>query len=157
MTQQQNKPKTLEETLTDALQATERLDLDESVKLAIQTLLLMRGPLDPKLFKRKNMFNPYPVLVKYIRASNSETLGSLANDVQLAISPNFVTLRCLGEVTEVIYQSKPEHVDEALRLLKEETMPLVMLMKKIYQEARGGIDEADEVQLLLEGVSEGEA
>ena len=157
---QQNKPKTLEETLTDALQATGKLDLDESVKLAVQTLLLMRGPLDPKLFKRKerkDMFNPYPVLVKYIRASNADTLGSLVNDVQLAISPNFITLRCLGEVTEAIYQSKTEHIDEALRLLKEETTPLVMLMKKIYQDARGGIDEADEAQLLLEGVSEGEA
>ena len=157
MAQQQNKPKSLEETLTDALQATGKLDLDESVKLAVQTLLLMRGPLDPKLFKRKEMFNPYPVLVKYIRASNADTLGSLVNDVQLAISPNFITLRCLGEVTEAIYQSKTEHIDEALRLLKEETTPLVMLMKKIYQDARGGIDEADEAQLLLEGASEGEA
>ena len=80
MTQQQDKTKTLEETLTDALKATGKLDLDESVKLAVQTLLLMRGPLDPKLFKRKDIFNPYPLLVKYIRASNSETLGSLVND-----------------------------------------------------------------------------
>ena len=157
MAQQQNKAKSLEETLTDALQATGKLDLDESVKLAVQTLLLMRGSLDPKLFKRKEMFNPYPTLVKYIRASNAETLGSLVNDVQLAISPNFITLRSLGEVTEAIYQSKTEHIDEALRLLNEETTPLVMLMKKIYQEARGGIDEADEAQLLLEGASEGEA
>ena len=54
----------------------------------------MRGPIDPKLFQRKEKFNPYPTLVKYIRASNAETLGGLANDVQLAISPNFVTLRC---------------------------------------------------------------
>ena len=158
MTQQQNKPKkSLEETLTDALQATTKLDLGKSVKLAIQTLLLMRGPIDPKLFQRKEKFNPYPTLVKYIRASNAETLGSLVNDVQLAISPNFVTLRSLGEITEAIYQAETEHVDEALKLLKEETTPLVMLMKKIYQDARGGIDEADEAQPLPEGASEGEA
>ena len=156
MTQQQNKSKTLEETLTGALRSTVKLDLDESVKLAVQTLLLMRGPLDPKLFKRKEMFNPYPVLVKYIRASNAETLGGLVNDVLLAISPNFITLRCLGEVTETIYHSETKLVNEALRLLKEETTPLVMLMKKIYQEARGGIDEADEAQLLLEDAREGE-
>ncbi len=156
MTNQQNKSKkSLEGTLTDALKATMKLDLDESVKLAIQTLLLMRGPIDPQLFQRKEKFNPYPTLVKYIRASNAETLGSLVNDVQLAISPNFVTLRSLGEVTESIYRSKAEHIDEALRLLKEETTPLVMLMKKIYQEARGGIDEADEAQ--TDGASEGEA
>ncbi len=157
MTQQQNKSKTLEETLTDALRSTVKLDLDESVKLAVQTLLLIRGPLDPKLFKRKEMFNPYPVLVKYIRASNAETLGGLVNDVQLAISPNFITLRCLGEVAETIYRSETKFVKEALRLLKKETTPLVMLMKKIYQDARGGIDEADEAQLLLEGASEGKA
>ena len=158
MTQQQNKPKkSLEETLTDALTITKELNLGESVKLAIQTLLLMRGPIDPQLFQRKEKFNPYPVLAKYIRASNAETLGGLANDVQLAISTNFVTLRSLGEVTEAIYQSKSEHVDEALKLLKEETIPLVMFMKKIYQEARGGIDEADEAQPLPEGASEGEA
>ena len=41
--------------------------------------------------------------------------------------------------------------------MKEETTPLVMLMKKIYQDARGGIDEADEAQPLPEGASEGEA
>ena len=50
MIQQQNKPKkSLEETLTDALQATVKLNLGESVKLAIQTLLLMRGPIDPPI------------------------------------------------------------------------------------------------------------
>lgn len=154
MTQQQNKPKSLEETLTNALETTMELDLDDSVKLAIQTLLLMRGPLDPQLFKRKEKFNPYPVLVKYIRASNAETLGGLANDVHLSISPNFVTLRSLGEVTEAIYRSETKLSNEALKLLKEETTPLVMLMKKIYQEARGGIDEADEVQ--TDGADEGE-
>ena len=154
MTQPQKASKSLENTLADALKTTKELDLPDSVKLAVQTLLLMRGPLDPLLFKRKGKFNPYPVLVKYIRASNAETLGGLANDVQLAISPNFVTLRSLGELSEGIYRSEAKLVAEALSLLKEETTPLVMLMKKIYQDARGGVDEADEVQ--LDGASEGE-
>ena len=155
MTQPQKASKSLENTLADALKTTKELDLPDSVKLAVQTLLLMRGPLDPRLFKRKGKFNPYPVLVKYIRASNAETLGGLANDVQLAISPNnFVTLRSLGELSEGIYRSEAKLVAEALSLLKEETTPLVMLMKKIYQDARGGVDEADEVQ--LDSASEGE-
>ena len=154
MTQPQKASKSLENTLADALKTTKELDLPDSVKLAVQTLLLMRGPLDPQLFKRKGKFNPYPVLVKYIRASNAETLGGLANDVPLAISPNFVTLRSLGELSEGIYRSEAKLVAEALSLLKEETTPLVMLMKKIYQDARGGVDEADEVQ--LDGASEGE-
>lgn len=148
MSQSQKAPK-LETTLTKALQTTKELDLKnenaDSVRLAVQVLLLMRGALDPQLFKRTQTskpFNPYPALVKYIRASNAETLGSLADDVLRAISPNFITLRSLGELAEAIYQPKSALDAETLRLLQEETTPLVMLMKKIYQDAHGS-DEAD--------------
>ena len=76
MTQLQNAPKTLEATLAEALETTKELDLKseraDSVRLAVQTLLLMRGALNPQLFKGGKSFNPYPVLVKYIRASNAE-------------------------------------------------------------------------------------
>ena len=148
MTQSQKAPK-LETTLTKALQTTKELDLKNenaaSVRLAVQVLLLMRGALDPQLFKRTQTskpFNPYPALVKYIRASNAETLGSLVDEVLRAISPNFITLRSLGELAEAIYQPKSALDAETLRLLQEETTPLVMLMKKIYQDAHGS-DEAD--------------
>ena len=155
MTQPQKRSK-LEETLADALKTTKELDLPDSVKLAVQALLLMRGALNPLLFKRPESFNPYPHFVKYIRASNTETLGSLTDEVIQAVSPkDFVTLRSLGELAEAIYRSETELDDAALSLLKEETTPLVMLMKKIYQDARGGIDEADEAQ--PDGASEGEA
>lgn len=146
MTQLQNVPKPLETTLAKALETTKDLDLKseraDSVRLAVQALLLMRGALNPQLFKGGN-FNPYPVLVKYIRASNAETLGGLADEVLRAISPNFITLRSLGELAEAIYRPEAECDVDALRLLQEETTPLVMLMKKIYQDARGGFDEAD--------------
>ena len=105
MMQVQNAPKS-ETTLAKALQTTKELDLKseraDSVRLAVQVLLLMRGALDPQLFKKK--FNPYPILVKYIRASNAETLGGLADEVLRAISPNFTTLRSLGELSEAIYR-----------------------------------------------------
>lgn len=146
MVQQQNKSKSLETTLAEALKTTKELDLRseraDSVRLAIQALLLMRGALDPQLFKRKEKFNPYPVLVKYIRASNAETLGGLVDEVLRAISPNFVTLQSLGELAEAIYHPETEADVKALKLLQEETTPLVMLMKKIYQGARG-FDEAE--------------
>lgn len=146
MTQLQNVPKPLETTLAKALETTKELDLKSertnSVRLAVQALLLMRGALNPKLFKGGKNFNPYPTLVKYIRASNAKTLGGLADEVLRAISPDFITLRSLGELAEAIYRPEAEDV-EALRLLQEETTPLVMLMKKIYQDARGGFDEAD--------------
>ena len=147
MTLLQNTPKSLETTLAEALETTKELDLKseraDSVRLAVQALLLMRGALNPQLFKGERNFNPYPVLVKYIRASNAETLGGLADEVLRAISPNFITLQSLGELAEAIYRPEAECDVQALRLLQEETTPLVMLMKKIYQDARGGFDEAE--------------
>ncbi|MBC6962777.1 MAG: hypothetical protein DWB48_08620 [Nitrosomonas sp.] len=147
MTQPQRKStKSLEQTLADALETIKNLKLQsgraEAVRLAVQTLLLIRGALDPKLFTGEKKLNPYPVLVKYTRVSNAETLGGLADDVLRAISPNFITLRSLGDLAEAIYQPPGELDRQALLLLQEETTPLVMLMKKIYQDARG-FDEAE--------------
>lgn len=145
MTHPQTTRKSLEETLADALKTAEELALQsenaDSVRLAIQSLLLIRGSLDPRLFV--NNFNPYPVLVKYLRASNAETLGGLVHEVIQVISPEFITLRSLGDSAEAVYSAPTALNAEALRLLREETTPLVILMKKIYQEARDGFDEAD--------------
>lgn len=149
MTKPQNTRKPLEEALTDAIGIVRGLELNKTVQLAVQALLLMRGALNFE----GNMFNPYPVLVKYIRASNAETLGALADEVIRAISPNFITLRSLGELAEAIYCPQTELGTEALKLLQEETTPLVILMKKIYQDARG-FDEADGTQ--SEEAKEGE-
>lgn len=149
MNQQSEKPtkSLLESTLSKARDTTNNLQLQshraEAVRLAVQTLLLIRGGLDPKLFKGEKKLNPYPVLVKYIRASNAETLGGLADDVLRSVSPNFITLRSLGDLAEAIYSPSQELDQQALQLLQEETTPLVMLMKKIYQDARG-FDEADQ-------------
>jgi hypothetical protein len=155
MNQTEPKKKSLEETLADALKTTRGLELKseraDAVRLAVQALLLMRGAINPQLFRGAKKFNPYPVLVKYIRASNAETLGGLADEVLRAISPNFITLRSLGELAEAIYRPETKLDTEALQLLQEETTPLVMLMKKIYQDARG-FDEAES-----DDVSEGEA
>lgn len=148
MTQPQDKKpkKSLEQTLAESLQAAKVLDLQspraDAVRLAVQALLLMRGGMNPELFTRPDRrFNPYPALVKYIRASNTETLGALVDDVLRNISPEFITLRSLGLPAEEIYRSD-ELGQQAMALLKEETTPLVMLMKRLYQEARG-FDEAD--------------
>lgn len=144
MNQQSEKSTTskLEQTLVKARDTIINLQMQsdraEAVRLAVQTLLLIRGGLPYEVVKD----NPYPVLVKYVRASNAETLGGLADDVLRAISPNFITLRSLGDLAEAIYSPSEELDRQALQLLQEETTPLVMLMKKIYQDARG-FDEAD--------------
>lgn len=133
----------LEQTLAKARDTVINLHLQsnraDAVRLAVQTLLLIRGGLPYEVVKKDN---PYPVLVKYVRASNAETLGGLADDVLRAISPKFITLRSLGDLAEAIYSTSEELDQQALQLLQEETTPLVMLMKKIYQDARG-FDEAD--------------
>ena len=132
----------LEQTLAKARDTIKNLQLQsnrsDAVRLAVQTLLLIRGGLPYAVVKD----NPYPVLVKYIRASNAETLGGLADDVLRSVSPNFITLHSLGDLAEAIYSPSEELDQQALQLLQEETTPLVMLMKKIYQDARG-FDEAD--------------
>ena len=157
MAQPQKTSKSLEETLGDALKTASELDLKndraDAVRLAVQALLLMRGALDPELFKRQEIFNPYPHFVKYIRASNAETLGALTDEIIRAISPKFITLQALGELAEAIYRPETELDDAALNLLKEETTPLVLLMKKIYRDARG-FDEADRTE--PDGTNEGE-
>ena len=146
--------KSLENVLKDALETTRSLEFKgeqkEAVVLALQTLLIVRGGLHPGLFSGAKKFNPYPTLVKYVRASNSETLGALVDDVLRAVSPNFVTLHSLGTLTESIYEAEDELKRSALALLQEETTPLVIMMKKIYQDARG-FDEADTTTSTEEG------
>lgn len=136
MTQPQNTPKPLD----NALKITRELELKDDVRLAVQVLLLMRGALN--LHEKKD--NPYPSLVKYIRASNAETLGGLADEVIQAISPtNFITRWALGELAEAIYCPDTELEQAALRRLQEETTPLVILMKKIYLDVWASDEAAD--------------
>ena len=153
-TNQSSKPaekpkKPPDQVVAEGLDAIENLDLPnesaKSVKLSLVVLLLMRGALHPSLFSGTRKFSPYPVLVKYIRASNAESLGGLVDEVLRSISPNFITLPSLGGGAQAIYAAKHEDSVKALALLQEETTPLVIMMKKIYQTARG-YDEADEQQ-----------
>lgn len=104
----------------------------------------MRGALHPKLFE-KGDFNPYPVITKYVRASNRETLAGVTDDVLRNISPEFVTLQALGGAATALYAAS-ETEAAALEILKEETIPVVLVMKALYQAARGA-DEADQAQM----------
>jgi hypothetical protein len=92
----------------------------------------------------KKDFNPYPVIAKYIRASNAETLAGLVDDAVRNISPEFVTLQSLGKASASLYIGGDVE-EQAIAILKEETIPVVILMKSLYQNARG-TDEADAAQ-----------
>ena len=143
--------KTMEEVLRDAIKAADKLSLvgerAEIVRLAVKTLLVIRGALHPAMFKKAKrvgkILNPYPLITKYIRASNAETLGGLVDDVLRNISPDFLTLQAAGEAIPGLFTGGTME-DAAVSLLNEETIPVVMLMKSIYQQARG-FDEADQM------------
>jgi len=139
--------KPMEQVLAEAFAVTDALVLQSerapAIKLAVKALLVVRGALHPKLFV-KGDFNPYPAINKYIRASNHETLAGMVDDALRNISPEFVTLQALGEGAAALYaDSKVEN--QAVTILKEETIPVVLLMKSLYQKARG-TDEADPTQ-----------
>lgn len=146
-TQTQATGKSMNEVLAEALTAVNELALEgtrsPAVRLAIKALLIVRGALHPKLFIRGD-FNPYPAINKYMRASNQDTIAGIVDDVLHNISPEFITLEALGNAATELYVGGDVEA-EALSILKEETIPVVLVMKSLYQNARG-VDEADAAQ-----------
>ncbi|MEA3349696.1 MAG: hypothetical protein U9Q82_03655 [Chloroflexota bacterium] len=119
-----------EERLHQTYEAIESMELGEresAVRLALKTLLVMRGALNPRVVDVKI----YSTLAKYVRASNAETLSALVDDVLDNVSPQFIPHQALGRPVEDIYAA--DIAPGALRLLKEETIPLVILLKRVYQ------------------------
>lgn len=137
---QQSQRFSREERLRQAYEAIEQMQLGEreaEVKLALKALLIARGCIrlpETSEARRKTLQRLYPALVKYLRASEAETLGALVNDVIGALSPDwdFSPHRALGDPVEDIYKDS-KTAKRARDLLKDETVPLVILMKKIYQ------------------------
>jgi stage V sporulation protein SpoVS len=147
-TQTTSVKKPTDQVLAEALVAIDNLALQSerapAVKLAVKALLVVRGALHPKLFS-KGDFNPYPAINKYVRASNQETLAGIVDDALRNISPEFITLQALGDAAAALYANGDVEA-QAIAILKEETIPVVLLMKSLYQKARGGVDEADQTQ-----------
>lgn len=101
---------------------------EAAVQLALKALLVMRGALNPRVIDIKI----YSTLAKYVRASNAETLLELIDDVLNNVSPQFIPHPTLGSPIEDIYAT--DTASNALALLKDETIPLVIMLKKIYQQ-----------------------
>lgn len=143
--------KTLEEILKQALSELENQNLTgertEAVRLAVKALLVIRSGLHPSLFTKAQhsgtIFNPYPVIAKYVRASNAETLAGLVDDVLHNVSPEFVSVKAAGIAVADLYVGG-EVEQTAVSLLKTETIPIVMFMKYLYQQA-GGFDETEQI------------
>ncbi|MGQ9627969.1 MAG: hypothetical protein ACUVV0_13825 [Anaerolineae bacterium] len=138
-----------EQRLRQAYEAVKQMQLGEreiEVKLALKALLVMRGAVSPTLFTGGRGVNIYSTIAKYVRASNAETLSGLVDDVLRNISPEFIAHPALGEPVKDIYAG--EEAPKAKELLQKETIPLVILMKKVYQQYVGldePTSEAEEV------------
>jgi hypothetical protein len=140
-----------EEMFTQALSELNKQNLTggraEAVRLAVKALLIVRSGIHPSLFRKAQqsgkIFDPYPVIAKYIRASNAETLAGLVDDALHNISPEFVSLKVAGGVVADLFTGG-EIEQTAISLLKTETIPVVMFMKYVYQQA-GGFDETDQL------------
>jgi len=118
-----------EQRLSRAYEAIEQLSLgkrEPEIKLALKALLVIRGALNPDVIDE----TIYRRIAKYIRASNAETLPELIDDVLRNLSPEFVAHPALGDPVLDTYSD--ETASKARELLQEETIPLVILMKKIY-------------------------
>ena len=129
--------------LRQAYEYIEVMDLGEreaAVRLALKALLVMRGALNPRVVDVKI----YSTLAKYIRATNAETLSALVDDVLDNISPQFIPHPALGKPVEDIYAT--DVAPAALALLQEETIPLVILLKKVYQQFVESEEETTETE-----------
>ena len=123
-----------EKRLRQAYEYIEAADWGEreaAVRLALKALLVMRGALNQKVIDRMGP-KIYSTLAKYVRASNAETLSALIDDVLDNVSPQFIPHPALGSPVEDIYAT--DAASDALALLKDETIPLVIMLKKIYQQ-----------------------
>lgn len=130
MSNHQPTKKSREERLRQAYDAIEQMQLgdrDAEVKLALKALLVVRGALNPSVVDT----TIYYKIAKYVRASNAETLSALVDDVLRNISPEFIAHAALGDPVQDVYAGAA--ASKARELLQEETIPLVILMKKIYQ------------------------
>lgn len=120
-----------EEILLQSYEAIDQMHLgerDPAVKLALKALLVVRGALNQAVINE----TIYSRIAKYVRASNAQTLPGIVHDVLRNISPEFIAYRALGAPVQDIYS--PEAAPEAMQLLQQETIPLVILMKKVYQQ-----------------------
>lgn len=130
-----------EKRLWQAYEYIEEADWGEreaAVRLALKALLVMRGALNPRVIDPKI----YSTLAKYVRASNAETLSALVDDVLDNVSPQFIPHPALGSPVEDIYAT--DTASNALALLKDETIPLVIMLKKIYQQFVESEEESSE-------------
>jgi len=112
-------------------------NLADDVKTAVKAVIAIRQIVNWSQAIEKGMgYQVDPAIVKYIRASSAPDLPQLIHDVITKLPFDLAFRPALGEYIFDIYpQGEDQTVwQAAYRRLKKETIPLVLLSKKFYQD-----------------------
>jgi len=123
--------------LREAYAQIEATGLEADVKAAVKAVIAIRQIVDwPQAIQKGVGYQVDPAIVKYIRASSAPDLPRLIHDVITKLPFDLAFRPALGDYVLDIYpQSDDQTVwQNAYRRLKKETIPLVLLSKKFYQD-----------------------
>jgi len=115
----------------------EATDLEADVKTAVKAVIAIRQIVDwPQAIRKGVGYQVDPAIVKYIRASSAPDLPQIVHDVIIKLPFDLVFRPALGEYVFDIYPQGDDQTvwQNACRRLKKETIPLVLLSKKFYQD-----------------------
>jgi hypothetical protein len=123
--------------LREAYAQIEATGLAADVKIAIKAVIAIRQIVDWKKAIQKSVsYQIDPAIVKYIRASSAQDLPRLVHDVITKLPFDLKFRSALGEYIFNIYPQGDDPVWQAAyqRLKLKETIPLVLLSKKFYED-----------------------
>ena len=123
--------------LREAYAQIDATELAAEVKTAVKAVIAIRQIVNwPQAIQKGVGFQVDPAIVKYIRASSAPDLPQIVHDVIIKLPFDLVFRPALGEYVFDIYPQGDDQTvwQNACRRLKKETIPLVLLSKKFYQD-----------------------
>ena len=123
--------------LREAYSKIDATGLPPDVKTAVKAVIAIRQIIDWRQAVQSGVGHQVdPAIVKYIRASSAPDLPQLIHDVITKLPFPRIFQPALGEyIFDVYPQDEDQTVwENAYRRLKKETIPLVLLSKKFYQD-----------------------
>ena len=123
--------------LREAYAQIDATELAAEVKTAVKAVIAIRQIVDwPQAIRKGVGYQVDPAIVKYIRTSSASDLPRLIHDVIIKLPFDLVFRPALGEYVFDIYPRGDDQTvwQNACRRLKKETIPLVLLSKKFYQD-----------------------
>lgn len=123
--------------LREAYAQIDATELEADVKTAVKAVIAIRQIVDwPQAIQKGVSYQVDPAIVKYIRASSAPDLPRLVHDVITKLPFDLAYRPALGEYVLDIYPQGDDQTvwQNACRRLKKETIPLVLLSKKFYQD-----------------------